>query len=295
MDHTHSPSNLPKNTPTPLEITCVEALHAAYEQYVYRRDRKWEPRLKWDYALLENAYTQALHHVRAGRREEAGLALAEAAMHFDTVTTFDHPLCINTNYCAHVLTTPVKKAQPAAAETWFEITHAWRSKRSKGVPTIPDMSQFMVIETITTIFFIIIGIIVPMTQTTGIYTLLVPAVYLTTLLATTATALLRQVLAQSIIFTLIAASLLYFVGQPLSHASTRYFLLTIAGGGITGLLIATHYVYRRSRRLATKYGPLACLWVRKHHKGPYELFLLDSNNTVIWHRLFRPSTSTVSS
>ncbi|WP_165867173.1 hypothetical protein, partial [Schaalia canis] len=51
--------------------------------------------------------------------------------------------------------------------------------------------------------------------------------------------------------------------------------------------IATHYVYKRSRRLATKYGPLACLWVRKHHKGPYELFLLDSNNTVIWHRLTR--------
>ncbi|WP_165867177.1 hypothetical protein, partial [Schaalia canis] len=78
-----------------------------------------------------------------------------------------------------------------------------------------------------------------MTKTTGIYTLLVPAVYLTTLILTTATALLRQVLAQSIIFTLVVAGLLYFLGQPLSHASTRYFLLTIAGGGITGLFIAT--------------------------------------------------------
>lgn len=287
MDHTHAPSNLPKNTPTPVEIACVEALHAAYERAVLWQTHHKLVKYTWDYDLLRRAYEGALDHARAGRREEAGLALVDAVLHYQTVDIVRETLPEYTERCAAVLTTPVKKAQPAAQHLWFDLTHSWRGKGSKGVPTIPDMSQFMVIETIATIFFIIIGIILPITQTTGIYTPLVPAVFLTTLLATTATALLRQVLANALAYVIVLLAILYFIVQPLTLISHRWFLLSFTGGGGIGFLLILHYVYRRSRRLATKYGPLACLWVRKHHKGPYELFLLDSNNTVIWHRLTR--------
>ncbi|WP_165867176.1 hypothetical protein, partial [Schaalia canis] len=90
-----------------------------------------------------------------------------------------------------------------------------------------------------TIFFIIVGIILPMTKTTGIYTLLVPAVYLATLIPMALAGLPRTAASNVILSLAIVLGMFHFLGQPLSHASTRYFLLTIAGGGITGLFIAT--------------------------------------------------------
>ncbi|RRC94392.1 hypothetical protein, partial [Schaalia canis] len=156
----------------------MEALLIAFKRLIFQTEYRRYPKDDWDYDLLGRAYEGALEHARAGRREEAGLALVDAVLHYQTVNTNIETLPEYTERCAAVLTTPAKKAQPAAQHLWFDLTHSWRGKGSKGVPTIPDMSQFMIAETIATIFFIIVGIILPMTKTTGIYTLLVPAVYL---------------------------------------------------------------------------------------------------------------------
>lgn len=162
------------------------------------------------------------------------------------------------------------------------MVHSWREKLSIGVPAIPDLSKFMLIEAIATIFLLVIGLVVPTVQVSGLYKLLPFLLMASMCIPADLCGRLRNNNYRI---------LLYFVfgGIGLAPARlcqdfvSRWTLWSWGGGLIIGLLISNHYAYMRFRKMANKYGPFACLWFRHVKKNIYEFLLVKTDGTLAWH------------
>ena len=122
------------------------------------------------------------------------------------------------------------------------MVHSWREKLSIGVPAIPDLSKFMLIEAIATIFSLVIGLVVPTVQVSGLYKLLPFLLMASMCIPAELCGRLRNNNYRI---------LLYFVfgGIGLAPARlcqdfvSRWTLWSWGGGLIIGLLISNHYAY----------------------------------------------------
>lgn len=179
-------------------------------------------------------------------------------------------------------------AQENVIRLWFDMTHSWRKKAAKGVPTIPDFSQFMLVETIATAVLIWLGIILPMIrpQTEGLYRLAPPILFIAFAIPTALSGLTRNFDLRQVFYWL-------FVGigiipvRILKPLMSDWILWSWGGGIIFGVLIGNHLALKRSRRWATKNGPFACLWARHIHNRNFELLLVRADGTPVWrYRVF---------
>lgn len=182
------------------------------------------------------------------------------------------------------LTTDLAKEKLRAL--WFDLTHYWRRKQAKGVPTIPDLSQFMLIESIATLVVVLLGIVLPMIrpQTTGIYMAAPIALFAVMCVSNVAAALTKtNAMRQLLYWVSVGIGLIPVV--HLQHEMSRWILWSWGGGVIVGVLIGNDLALRRSRRMANKYGPFACLWARHVKKNTYEFLMVRTDGTVAWRYL----------
>lgn len=174
---------------------------------------------------------------------------------------------------------------------WFDLTHSWRTKASKGVPLVPDLSQFMIVEAIATIGLLIVGLIAPMNLVEGQLKLLPVVIVLVTLTVNVLTSWERRYLvADSITAASFIVSLIV-LGQLGYKGTFRTLLVwSVNCGGIIGMLICNQIRYKRSRFEASKYGQFSSLWVRKLAPRRFEFVMVDDKRQVVWRRYAR-STS----
>ncbi|MFD0705567.1 hypothetical protein ACFQY8_07410 [Alloscardovia venturai] len=165
---------------------------------------------------------------------------------------------------------------------WFDMAHSWRNESAKGVPSIPDISQFMLIETITTIVLLILGGIIPVIQSPRIFKLIPIVMLLTMTGLVTACDIFRNTDWKWVFSALIGFIGLYGVHQ-LEPVTSRWILWSWAAGVIIGVLLQNHIAYKRSRRMANKYGPLACLWVRHVSRDRFEYLMVKTDGSLAWH------------
>lgn len=168
---------------------------------------------------------------------------------------------------------------------WFDMVHGWRKKSSKGVPSVPDLSKFMVIEWVFTIGLFIAGVIVPtLKSNSGGFYLVIPAVYfLLILVANAAGGLIKNASYRFFIYFWVVNGLGFIPVSMLQDHISRWILWSWSGGVIVGVLIGNHLAYTRSRRMATKHGPFGCLWARHQEKNKYEFLMIKTDGTLAWH------------
>ncbi|MFD0704778.1 hypothetical protein ACFQY8_03320 [Alloscardovia venturai] len=165
---------------------------------------------------------------------------------------------------------------------WFDMAHSYREKGSVGVPSIPDISQFMIVETIATIALIIIGIIIPTINSPGLSKIIPTLVFLVIGAIATCAVFVRVYLWRYTIVIATCFPVLPFIFY-LQTISSYWVVGSWTGGFIVGTLVANHIAYKRSRRMANKYGPLACLWVRHVKRNTFELLMVKTDGSLAWH------------
>ncbi|USR79382.1 hypothetical protein [Arcanobacterium pinnipediorum] len=176
----------------------------------------------------------------------------------------------------------IGKQRVGLVDLWFDMTHDWRGRSSKGIYRFVDVAEFNIVLGFFSAVVISIGLFVPIWLSSGWYRL-VPPVYMGLMCAWSyytgrhlngLTGTLVQVLG----WVIGGLPLIY-----LTEVMSRGVIWSWSSGAIVGFTFANHYAYKICQYRANKYGPFGCLWARHITKNTYELLMVDSAGKKVWH------------
>ncbi|USR79379.1 hypothetical protein [Arcanobacterium pinnipediorum] len=250
----------------------------------------WDPiikfftfRFKYYSGEVDRLFTQGITAVESGDQTTA-LAVVMSVEEKVASTNFDPSPYKDylQRYRYMLMAGSAQRQREGLIDLWFDMTHDWRERGSKGIYRFVDVAEFNIVLGFFSAVVISIGLFFPIWLSTGWYRL-VPPVYMGLMCAWSyytgrhlngIISILVQVLGGAI------------GGLPLIYLTevmSRGVIWSWSSGAIVGTLFASHYAYKRCQYLANKYGPFGCLWARHITKNTYELLMVDSAGKKVWH------------
>lgn len=249
-----------------------------------------------DWKLLDGIYRKALQYIHAGERENAGLTLAEAIMYMERHVKFDSPVELVRGYlkrlfectdqCSRLFTSAPKERLERQRKLWLLIANSWVYKKTPGVPA-PDMSKFMLVESIATVFSVVVGIILPFLWVSDGYKIWIIPSFVVVMLAVASMSWFADAFVRAFIWLLILFIPLEFIFRPLQSVAEEYIILPHVFGLIVGVLWAYDIMHKRCISAARKYGLFTRIWCRRLPSGRYAVIVENENGETIWYREFR--------
>ncbi|SDU78559.1 hypothetical protein SAMN04489737_0521 [Arcanobacterium phocae] len=250
----------------------------------------WDPiikfltfRFKYDSAEVDRLFAQGITAVEGGDQTTA-LSVVMSVEEKVASTNFDpSPYKDYLHRYRYLLMAGNARRQRAGLiNLWFDMSHDWRERGSKGVYRFVDIAEFNIVLGFFSVVFIFIGLFFPIWLSSGWYRL-VPPVYMGLMCAWSyyTGRHLNGIISISvqILGCVIGGLPLIYLTEVMS----RGVIWSWSSGAIVGFVLANHYAYKICQYRANKYGPFGCLWARHITKNTYELLMVDSEGNKVWH------------